>query len=73
MAKSTETKGVVRQRYSGGTGMNGKEIFKFRTINNISPQATDEAIHEMRKLMNKVLQNVTLDLVRQKHFIIEEE
>lgn len=71
--KTRKMPGAMKQKYSAGTGPGGKEIFKIRTTNGINPDASDQNILDLKKLIDKVVEPVTLELVRQNNIEISEE
>lgn len=71
--KTTEMSNSVKQKYSAGMGLNGKELHKFRTINSINKDATDEQIYQLKNLIDAVVENPTVDFTRQRIFTITEE
>lgn len=71
--KITKMPGSLRLKYSAGTNAEGKEVFKNRTISNINPEATDEAVYALKALLAEVQEKPVLELFRVENKSIHQE
>lgn len=62
--KTKKMPGSLRLKYSAGMGANGRESFLTRTMGNIHPEATDEAVYALKALLAAVQEQPIADFVR---------
>lgn len=65
--------GSIRLKYSAGTGPDGKETFVIRTMNNIHPDAPDEAVYALRALLTAVQEAPATEFLRSEAKFMTEE
>lgn len=62
--KVTKLPGQVRMKYEDGSSPSGSLQFKTQTLSSIAPDATDEHIHQLRGLLDRVTVKQSTNLSR---------